>query len=70
MATREQRLRLDIEEIRRTQDRTGKKSERNFRWEGMPDNPNGWRKMGDLADDLEALLDGTPEPEPLEAEQK
>ncbi len=47
------RLTQDIQRIRQSNDRTGKLSERVFRWEGEP---HGWRKMGDLADDLEQLL--------------
>lgn len=49
------RLRKDIETIRESGDRTGSRSRRNLRWEGM-ENPNGWRLMGDLANDVEKLL--------------
>lgn len=47
------RLRLDVKCIRKANDRTGKLAERIFRWVGEP---NGWRKMSDLADDIEQLL--------------
>jgi hypothetical protein len=71
--TYRRRLRLDIDEIWRSQDRTGRKAEQNFRWEGMPANPNGWRKMGDHARDLELLLNvtrGTPVPEWVEERER
>lgn len=55
------RLRKDIDEIRRNQDRTGPKGNRPMRWEGTPPNPNGWRLFGDLANDLEKLLDALPQ---------
>ncbi len=49
------RLALDVERIRQTDDRTGKLAERQFRWEGSS-NPNGWRVMADLANDIEEAL--------------
>jgi hypothetical protein len=48
-----QRLRLDIIEIRTGHPRTGKKTEVPVRWTGQD-----YRRMKDLADDLEELLDG------------
>jgi hypothetical protein len=48
------RLRADIAEIRAKRDRTGKLSQRPFRWIGEP---KGYRSYGDLANDLEELLD-------------
>ena len=53
MSELRERIKLDIDRIRRANDRTGKLSERIFRWIG---DPNGWRTMGDLADDLELLI--------------
>lgn len=51
-----ERLRLDVIELRSAQDRTGVKSQRPLRWEGMPKNPNGYRTFGDLADDLDIVI--------------
>lgn len=51
-----ERLRKDVERIRGDNDRTGPLSARSLRWEGMPTNPNGWRLLGDLANDIERLL--------------
>ncbi len=53
--TVEERLRADMETIRQNRDRTGQLSLRPLRWVGEP---MGWRLMGDLADDIEELLDG------------
>lgn len=49
-------LRADIATIREVRDRTGSMDSRPLRWVGCPPNPNGWRLMGDLANDLETLL--------------
>lgn len=51
-----QRLKFDIDRIRIANDRTGPMSAHNLRWEGCPPNPNGWRLMGDLANDVEELI--------------
>lgn len=50
------RLLADVERIRAARDRTGSLSLKPLRWEGTEHNPNGWRLMGDLADDIEALI--------------
>ena len=50
------RIKADIADIRKSGDRTGALALKNLRWVGMPENPNGWRTMGDLADDLEEIL--------------
>lgn len=47
------RLRLDLDTIDQTRDRTGKLAERNLRWVGEP---NGWRTMGELAQDIELVI--------------
>lgn len=51
-----ERLKLDVIELRAAQDRTGKKSDRPLRWEGTQKNPNGYRTFGDLADDLDIII--------------
>jgi len=51
-----ERLRKDVERIRGENDRTGPIAQKTIRWEGCPPNPNGWRLMGDLANDIEELL--------------
>jgi hypothetical protein len=51
------RIKLDIEGIWKKHDRTGALSGRNLRWEGTAANPNGWRTMAHLANDLELILD-------------
>lgn len=51
-----ERIKLDIIRIREGQDRTSTIATRHLRWEGAAINPNGWRLMGDLADDLEEIL--------------
>jgi hypothetical protein len=51
-----ERLRADIHEIRTSHPRTGPKAEDVIRWEGTESNPNGWRRLKDLANDVEELL--------------
>lgn len=71
--TYRKRLRLDIDNIRTAGDRTGAKDKKPLRWEGCPPNPNGWRLMGDMANDVELLLNvtrGTPVPQWAEERER
>ncbi len=52
--TPQSRLRADVATIRTEGDQTGAKSGRELRWIGVP---QGWRRMGDLANDIEELLE-------------
>lgn len=51
------RIRQDITRIHEAGDRTGPVADRPLRWEGVPANPNGWRRMRDLADDLQLIVE-------------
>jgi len=51
------RIRMDAKRIREHGDRTGPLENKPLRWEGCTTNPNGWRLMGDLADDLDAIAE-------------
>lgn len=53
------RLLADIADIRAKRERLDPKVKHIFRWEGLPHNPNGWRTLGDLANDIEQLLGET-----------
>lgn len=52
-----ERIKLDAVRIRQANDRTDSLATRPFRWEGVLLNPNGWRTLGHLADDLELLAE-------------
>lgn len=50
-----ERLSKDVDAIRETNHRTGPKSDNPLRWVGL-ESPNGWRLMGDLANDIQDLI--------------
>lgn len=50
------RLKSDVEAIHKPNDRTAAKAELPLRWEGFENNPLGWRTLGNIADDIQALL--------------
>lgn len=63
------RLRADIVAIQSIKSRTGYKKDVPLRWEGTAINPNGYRRLGDMAGDVEMLLNltrGQPTPEHIE----